>query len=205
MSDNFINIRELYAAVIRLTVAIFLAVVTSACAAPHFSTEAARTNIIPESMGGLRQKFGASPVVKVGNLVWISGITGHMLAPDATVESMIEGVYLSIQEHLASAGATMEDVVEVETFTTDKFQHFATYHKVHSKFFKHNPPAWSAFGVETLVDARLVLEVKVMAVIGSGSNVTEVWPDGESISSEYPNYPSPAQIYSKYQQDLEAK
>lgn len=153
-----------------------------------------RSILIPEGQGGLYVKWHAAPAIRVGNQVWVSGYTAYV-RPGQSYEEMVKGVYGKIGESLAMAGASLDDIVEVVSYTTDKFENFEAFQRAHAEVFA-TPPTWTAVGVETLVDARLSLEIKVVAVIGSSDKVQEKWSDLESYDSDYSKFPGPGDIYS---------
>lgn len=163
-----------------------------------------RTNLIPEGTGGLYKKLDAAPAVRVGNTIWISGIAGYM-KPGQTYEEMLNDLYGRVAATLKFSGASMQDVVEVVTYTTDDFKDFVTLHKVHAQQFAPKPPAWTAMGVKTLVDARLSIEVKVTAIIGSGDQIDEKWSSKESPDDDFSHFPEPSDVLTLHQLNQKGK
>ena len=76
---------------------------------------------------------------------------------------------------LEASGATFADVVELTTFHLEakdsmQFQaEFQKYMPIHREFFGDHRPAWSPVGTSALLSQRAVVEMRVIAVAGSGA------------------------------------
>lgn len=112
-----------------------------------------------------------TPVVKVGNTVIVSGIPA---AVGDTYEGKVRWMFEQLRAHLATVGATMADVVELTSFHTtpknpkqfrDEFKKFAP---IHHEFFPDHYPAWSAVGSTALLADGAPVELRAVAMIGSG-------------------------------------
>lgn len=68
----------------------------------------------------------------------------------------------------------MEDVVEINTFhknvqnTTELEKEFDKFRSVYDIYFPTHYPAWTAVGTTALLMEEAPVEMRVMAVIGSG-------------------------------------
>jgi len=111
-----------------------------------------------------------TPVVKVGERVIVSGIPAMQGDTD---DAKIRWAFAQLKAHLESAGASLEDVVELTSF------HVANDHaefrarmepvlKVHREVFKDHYPAWTAVGTTALFSKNAPMELRAEAVIGSG-------------------------------------
>lgn len=114
--------------------------------------------------------FHYTPVLRIGDRVIVSGIPASVGADD---EAKIRWAFQQLEAHLKSAGASLDDVVELTSF------HVARDHeefrrrtepvlKVHREFFKHHYPAWTAVGTTALFSKGAPMEIRAEAVIGSG-------------------------------------
>ena len=114
-----------------------------------------------------------TPVVKVGDMVIVSGIPS---GPGKTYEEQIRAMFKRLQAELATAGATLADVVEINTFhaqATDTASFRAEFEKfapIHHEYFPANYPAWTAVGTTALLANDAAVEMRVVAMIGSGKN-----------------------------------
>lgn len=112
-----------------------------------------------------------SPTVKVGDMVIISGIPA---AGSGTYEEKVRRMFEALGVQLALAGATYSDVVELTTFHTGPTDRqsfhaeLALFGPIHHEFFPSHYPAWSAVGTSALLASGAVMEMRAIAVIGSG-------------------------------------
>lgn len=129
-----------------------------------------RTIHVPEGWEGAYE-FGYAPVVRVGDMVIVSGVAA---GGDGTYEEKVRGMYRRAEELLAAAGATLDDVVELTTFHTTPRdspafrQEFEVYMPIHKEFFGDHRPAWTAVGTTVLLSRTAPVEMRVVAVVGSG-------------------------------------
>ncbi|MEZ5440028.1 MAG: Rid family hydrolase [Lysobacterales bacterium] len=132
-----------------------------------------REHLAPRGMEASYHDWHYSPVVKVGDMIIVSGIPAmHGDSYEAKVRHMFE----ALKAHLATAGAGLEDVVELTSYHLDatdaqsfgaQFERFAP---IHHEYFPANYPAWSAVGTTALLAPGAVVELRAMAIIGSGAN-----------------------------------
>ncbi len=112
-----------------------------------------------------------TPAVKVGDMVIVSGIPA---AGPGTYEDKVRRMFVVLGKELAQAGAAYADVVELTTFHTgpvdpQSFQaEFARFAPIHHEFFPSHYPAWSAVGTSALLSPGAVVEMRAVAMIGSG-------------------------------------
>lgn len=130
-----------------------------------------REHFAPKGWEGSYHGIHYTPVLRVGDRVIVSGIPA---IEGKTDEEKIRWAFQQMQAHLEKAGATMADVVELQSF------HVATDHddfrrrvepalKVHREFFKDHYPAWTAVGTTALFSKDAPMEIRAEAVIGSGA------------------------------------
>ena len=114
-----------------------------------------------------------APATRVGDTIWLSGQTGYdaasRTAPDG-IEAQARLAFDGIKEVLEAAGATMADIVELVSFHTDLHRDMAGFTKVKDEYLPDNYPAWTAVGVTALAMPELLVEIRVVAVAGSGSD-----------------------------------
>lgn len=141
------------------------------CAPAAFAQDApAREHLAPPGWEGSYHGLHYTPVVRLGDRVIVSGIPANEGKDD---EEKIRWMFAQLKAHLAQAGATLEDVVELQSF------HVAQDHaefqrriepvlKVHREVFKDHYPAWTAVGTTALFSKDAPMELRAEAVIGSG-------------------------------------
>lgn len=94
---------------------------------------------------------------------------------------------------LRAAGASFGDVVEISSFHASKSQaalaaEFEAFEKVHAQYFKPPYPAWTAIGNAVLLAPGAVVEMRLVAVIGSGAGARVVRTAGATATTS----PAPA-------------
>lgn len=150
-----------------------------ALVAQEAAVEAAptKTVYVPKGLDAAYDEWGYAPAVRVGDLVILSGIPA---AGPGDYEAKVRRMYEGAKRLLAQAGATMEDVVELTSFhlgATDaaSFQkEFETLSRVHAEYFPAFRPAWSAVGTTALLAPGAALEMRFVAIAGSGARVRVV-------------------------------
>ena len=130
--------------------------------AERFTTESARravknlTALAPKTArlerGGVEVEVQVAEV-RVGDTVWVSGIPAPA---DGDESSRYTRLFERLDEVLKTAGATLADVVEIQSFHTNladsaAFQaHFAKFLEGHKVAFPAGYPAWTAVGTTAL-------------------------------------------------------
>lgn len=148
----------------------------------HADSAPSRRHLAPEGWEGSYHRIHYTPVIKVGDRVIVSGIPA---LEGATDEDKIRWAFQQLKLHLETAGATLEDVVELNSFHVAKdhaeFEaRFAPVAKVHAEFFPRNYPAWTAVGTPALYSAGAPMELRAEALIGSGRAPRVEIPEPES-------------------------
>ncbi len=125
--------------------------------------------VVPAS--GWNEKFTFSPGVRVGNLLFISGMTatdskGNVIG-EGDIVRQTEFIFEKMAAVLAAAGADFSNVVE----TTDYFVDLKDYDKtaaVRRKVFAGPPyPAATGVRVAGLIRPAALIEIKAIAVLSS--------------------------------------
>jgi 2-iminobutanoate/2-iminopropanoate deaminase len=105
----------------------------------------------------LKQDTGAGyvQVVKVDNILYISGAVAREVTPEG-----ITNVYKALEKSLKSFGATFQNVVKENLYTTD-MEAMKKYNDARKVFYKGDFPAATWMGVARLYmhDARLEVEL----------------------------------------------
>lgn len=151
-----------------LSLALAFGACTPALADPATPT---REHYVPRGMESAYHDWHYTPVLKVGSNVIVSGIPA---SGSGSYEDKVRRMFVSLRQQLELAGASLADVVELTSFhatPTDakSFQEeFARFAPIHHEFFTSHYPAWSAVGTSALLAPGAVVELRAVAVIGSG-------------------------------------
>jgi enamine deaminase RidA (YjgF/YER057c/UK114 family) len=184
--------RTMTLAALALLFALYLATTLPAAAGDRAANE--RTLHVPEGWEGAYE-FGYAPVVRVGDLVIVSGIPA---GGPGSYEEKIRRMYENAVYLLASAGATLDDVVELTTFHLEPKDspafraEFDKYMPIHREFFGEHRPAWTAVGTSALLSGAAPVEMRVIAVVGSGADSRVVRGDGTVMEKAPDPEPEPA-------------
>jgi len=100
---------------------------------------------------------GYVQVVKVENVLYISGAVARDVTPEE-----ITRVYQSLERSLKSFGATFQNVVKENLYTTD-MEAMKRYNDARKVFYKGDFPAATWMGVSRLFMADAKLEVELIA------------------------------------------
>lgn len=117
------------------------------------------------------RKLNISAGVKIGDHVYTSGTVAFdsdgKVVGVGDVYAQSQQVFRNIAEILEAAGATMADVVKINTFLTD-MSGYGAFGKARTEAFPLGVPASAAYATPALVMPELLVEVEAIAVIGSG-------------------------------------
>ncbi|MFM7011683.1 MAG: RidA family protein [Betaproteobacteria bacterium] len=129
-----------------------------------------REIIKPAGTEFLYDNYHFAPATRVGDMIWLSGQVGidANFRAGNDMEAQARLAFEGITRTLADAGATLADVVELVTFHTDLRGEIEAFSKVKDEFFPNRYPSWSAVGVTQLAAPEYKVEVRVIAMIGSG-------------------------------------
>jgi enamine deaminase RidA (YjgF/YER057c/UK114 family) len=111
--------------------------------------------------------IGYSRVVVAGPMVFVAGTT-------ATVDGRVVGVgdayaqtlqaFRNVERALASAGATLADVVQTQMFVTD-ITRWEEVGRAHRELFADVMPVTAMVGVAALIDPEMLIEVQAVAYL----------------------------------------
>jgi len=124
------------------------------------------------------QPLGNYPHVKrVGDFIYVSGTSSRR--PDNThvgaekneagewvlnIEEQTKAVIQNIETLLASMGAGLKDLIDMNTFLVD-MRDFKGYNSVYSEFFNHEGPTRTTVAVHQLPHPNLLIEIKAIAYL----------------------------------------
>jgi 2-aminomuconate deaminase len=78
------------------------------------------------------------------------------------IRAQTRAVIENVRDILQSAGAQLEDVVEVSTFLVS-MNDFGGYNEVYGEYFGHNGPARTTVAVHQLPHPHLLIEIRALA------------------------------------------
>ena len=127
------------------------------CISNHITAQ--ENNIVKEKFnwgrGTQDTTAGYAQAVKIDNVIYISGTVARDVSPEG-----IKRVYEALEKTLQHFGATFQNVVKENLFTTD-MEAMKQYNQVRKTFYKGDFPAATWMQVNRLYmhDARLEIEL----------------------------------------------
>lgn len=107
------------------------------------------------------REIGYAPVVKVGNTLYLSGVT----SPGKDMAAQVEAVYKTIGSLLKAHGADYQHIVKETVFTKD-IEALKSTSAIRKQFFADGEdPASSWIQIDRLFMEEYLIEVEVMAVL----------------------------------------
>lgn len=122
-----------------------------------------------------------SPAIRAGDLIFVSGNAalipkkpprgaGKDWFPGELVEGGIEAETRQTLENikiaLEAAGASLEDVVKVNSYLRDIDRDFLAYNAVYQEFFPSEPPARTTVGAK--IFGNILVEIECIAYVPRG-------------------------------------
>ncbi|NTZ86901.1 RidA family protein [Burkholderia metallica] len=136
------------------------------------SVTAKRQSIVPPPFQPWYDAYHFSPATRVGDTIWVSGQVGldAQMQPADGIEGQARIAFESLKMILEAAGASLADVVELTTFHTNLQQEMQGFATVKDEYFPSRYPSWTAVGVTELALPGLCVEIRAVAVAGSGKD-----------------------------------
>lgn len=153
---------------------VLLALSASGCATNPIPPAPAKTVVIPSRFDPAYDDYHYAPAVRVGDTVIVSGIPA---GPGGDYDARIRSMFERLKTTLEAAGATLDDVVEIDTFhvepkDTPSFEaEFRRFLAIHKEYFTAGYPAWTAVGTTALLAQGAPVEMRAVAVVGSGERL----------------------------------
>ena len=126
-----------------------------------------REIIQPKGVVDPRPRF--AQVVKHGKLIYIAGQTSvdanGNLVGKGHIEAQTRQVLQNIQKCLEAAGATFDQVVKINVYSTDLDAHLAVIAKLRQEYFSKGPVASTTVQVPRLVHPDWLVEIEAIAVL----------------------------------------
>ncbi len=127
-----------------------------------------RKVIIPEGMENIYDTYHYAPGILVGDTLYCSGQVGRdeNLKVVEGVEEQFTQAFVNMQKVLTAAGATFDDVVELESWFAGSMADLKTFMAVKDRFFTNRYPTWTGFSVNGFSMPGILVEIKCKAILG---------------------------------------
>ncbi|PCE30474.1 RidA family protein [Burkholderia ubonensis] len=129
-----------------------------------------RQSIVPAAFQPWYDAYHFAPATRVGDTIWVSGQVGigADMQPGNGVQEQARIAFESLKMILAEAGASLADVVELTTYHTNLQGETEAFAAIKDEYFPNRYPSWTAVGVTQLALPGLCVEIRAVAVAGSG-------------------------------------
>ena len=111
---------------------------------------------------------GYSHVAKAGNTVYIAGqiaLDGEgKLVGKGDIEAQTHQAYANLQAILEELGGSLDDIVKMTTYLTDRSQ-LAAFRRVRNRFFREPFPPNTLLFVSGLAHPNYLVEIEAIAVL----------------------------------------
>ncbi|MEO0422552.1 MAG: Rid family hydrolase [Pseudomonadota bacterium] len=137
------------------------------------------TDVVVSGNEGARafhERWGYAPAVRAGDLIVLSGVIAGPAPGDgqdaAAFRRSLERTFQGIEEHLRALGASLDDVIRINSyhvwgsphFEGDKLAHMNAVRDVKNQFMKATP-AWTAVGVSELFVETGLVEIELTVYV----------------------------------------
>ena len=131
-----------------------------------------RVLVNPKETQPMYDAYHFSQANRVGDTIWVSGQVGidAKLTPASGMAAQAQLAFEGLKRTLAAAGASLDDVAELMTFHIDLRGEMEAFAKVKDEYFPRDYPAWTAVGVTQLALPELRIEIRAVAIAGSGGD-----------------------------------
>jgi len=125
--------------------------------------------VIPKGMELYYDQYHFAPAVKDGNRLYCSGVigVGSDGKPPADPETQFTQAFEMLKSVLTTAGVSFSDVIEMTTFHVGLQANLTTFMKVKDRYLQAPYPSWTAIGITELALPGGLVEIKVIARLGS--------------------------------------
>lgn len=132
------------------------------------------TEKIFEPLGVLNDRLTFSPAVRVGNMVWLSGMTAtdenRRIVGVGDIAEQARYIFRGIENVLREVGAGLHNIVETTDYVTT-FEGYERTAAVRREVFGGAPyPAATGVLVSGLVRPEALIEIRAIAVLGSAQS-----------------------------------
>lgn len=113
---------------------------------------------------------GYSRAVRIGNTIEVAGTTsmdGDVLIGKGDLYAQTVFILKKIESALQQSGAALSDVVRTRMFITD-ISKWEEAGKAHGEFFRNIKPVATMVEVSNLINADLLIEIEVTAIVENG-------------------------------------
>ena len=127
-----------------------------------------RRVIVPKGMENIYDTYHYAPGILVGDTLYLAGQVGRDADLNVVegAEAQFNQAFENVGHVLSAAGATFDDVVELETWFAENMADLKTFMAVKDRFFVNRYPTWTGFAVKGFSMPGILVEIKCKAILG---------------------------------------
>ena len=127
-----------------------------------------RRVIVPKGMENIYDTYHYAPGILVGDTLYLAGQVGRDADLNVVegAEAQFSQAFENVGHVLTAAGATFDDVVELETWFAEDMADLKTFMAVKDRFFVNRFPTWTGFAVKGFSMPGILVEIKCKAILG---------------------------------------
>lgn len=127
-----------------------------------------RRVIVPKGMENIYDTYHYAPGILVGDTLYLAGQVGRDFDLNVVqgAEAQFHQAFENVGHVLSAAGATFDDVVELETWFAENMADLKTFMAVKDRFFVNRYPTWTGFAVKGFSMPGILVEIKCKAILG---------------------------------------
>jgi enamine deaminase RidA (YjgF/YER057c/UK114 family) len=135
------------------------------------SVEGKKQGFNPPASQASAEQYRLSQAMRVGNVIWVSGQVGIDAEQNipAGIAAQTRLAFENMKSVFAAAGASMADIVDLTIFTTDMGFEMKHFGPIKDEFIPAPYPAVTGVEISRLAHPDLLIELKAVAIIGSGT------------------------------------
>ena len=129
---------------------------------------AERKLIVPKGMENIYDNYHYAPGILVGDTLYISGQVGRDAELNVAegAEAQFAQAFENVAKVLDAAGASFDDVIEMETWFAESMADLKTFMTVKDRYFTNRYPTWTGFAVKGFSMPGILVEIKCKAILG---------------------------------------
>ena len=110
-----------------------------------------------------QEQYGYADAVVSSGVAYLSGVPVYLAPGETDMDKAFTRAFEALGKTLARAGATWDDVVQVNSVHTDVNAQIDAMVKVKNRYMPGKPPAWTAVGTNGLLQPSGIAEITLVA------------------------------------------
>ena len=141
-----------------------LLALAAAVQAPQGARQQANV-VMPENarQRQFQKQYGYADAVVSNGIAYLSGVPVYLAPGETDMDKAFARAFDALGKTLARAGATWDDVVQVNSVHTDVNAQIDAMVKVKNRYMTGKPPAWTAVGTNGLLQPGGIAEITLVA------------------------------------------